>query len=71
VIEFKGDVNNDGTIDVLDFFLAFQISTGVLEVDEDAINRADVDGSGSVSIDDVNNILDHIKGKKIIDGVAI
>jgi hypothetical protein len=71
VIEFKGDVNNDGTIDVLDFFLAFQISTGVLEVDEDAINRADVDGSGSVSIDDANNILDHIKGKKIIDGVAI
>lgn len=71
MIEFKGDVDNNGTIDMVDFFFAFQISTGITEADENTLNRADVDDSGSVSIDDANKILNHIKGKEIIDGVAI
>lgn len=68
--EFIGDVNNDGKITVLDALLATQILAGSY-VDEEATNRADIDSSGDVSIDDVTMILKHLKGEIIISGVVL
>lgn len=44
----KGDVNNDGTIDALDFALVKQHMLGSQYLTGDALKAADVDGSGSV-----------------------
>jgi hypothetical protein len=35
-------------------------------VDADAENRADIDRSGSVSMSDVNAIINHLKGTEVI-----
>jgi hypothetical protein len=65
MIEFLGDVNNDGRITLVDAILALQIASGMY-VDADAENRADIDRSGSVSMSDVNAIINHLKGTEVI-----
>lgn len=66
--QFKGDADNDGKITVLDLPLALKVVSG-LAVDQDTINRLDIDGDGVVTISDVDALYKHINAERIIDGV--
>ena len=66
--QFKGDADNDGKITVLDLPLALKVASG-LAVDQDTIDRLDVDGDGVVTISDVDALYKHINAERIIDGV--
>ena len=58
----KGDVNQDGKVDVSDVNLAVNIILGK-ESRADYISRADMDGNGNVDVSDVNLIVNIILGK--------
>ena len=58
----KGDVNQDGKVDVTDVNLAVNIILGK-ESRADYIARADMDGNGSIDVTDVNLIVNIILGK--------
>lgn len=57
-----GDVNGDGTIDVIDVRLCLQIATGVLEGTPQQREQADVDGDGDVDMDDAEALARSIIG---------
>ncbi|UCE20588.1 MAG: dockerin type I repeat-containing protein [Gemmatimonadota bacterium] len=60
--ERRGDVNNDGAIDVLD---VLAVVRHVLERDPlvgDALDRADCDGNGDIDVLDVLGIVNVILG---------
>jgi len=57
-----GDVNGDGTIDVIDVRLCLQIATGVLEGTPQQREQADVNGDGDVDMDDAEALARSIIG---------
>jgi hypothetical protein len=63
--EFKGDLNNDGRITMVDIPLCLKASAGQF-IDD---GRGDVNSDGSVTIDDVKLLLKHINGEVLFDGV--
>jgi uncharacterized protein (TIGR02145 family) len=63
----KGDVNNDGTINVLDIVSVVNHILGVVVLDEQGISRADCNGSmGSCEGDGVIDIMDALKIVNVI-----
>lgn len=68
MLEFKGDVNNDGKIDVVDVIYCLRLYSG-LEGDTNAKKRADVDNDGSVTLTDLKKIYAHTNCEDLIDGV--
>jgi hypothetical protein len=68
VAQFKGDVNNNGRIDLIDTILILPVATGILG-DEDTLRRSDINGDGVVSTDDIFVLLKHLNGEELIDEV--
>lgn len=66
--QFKGDVNNNGRIDLIDDLLILPVTLGIFG-DEDTIRRADINGDGVVSTDDIFVLLKHLNGEELIDEV--
>ena len=66
--QFKGDLNNDGRITMIDIPICLRAASGMI-IDESVVKRGDVDGDGSTTISDMKLILDHIDGVNLIDGV--
>lgn len=64
-IQFKGDLNNDGRITMLDVPLCLRAASSMF----DDNGRGDVDGDGTTSLEDVKLIMAHLNGKNLIDGV--
>jgi hypothetical protein len=67
-MQFKGDVDNDGRITMLDMPLALKVAAG-LAGDDEMKARLDVDGDGLVTSDDVLALYAHINCETLIDGV--
>lgn len=66
--EFIADTDNDGRITILDVILAYQLASN-LYTDGGALRRTDIDGSGSVSTDEANAIIKHLKGERILNSI--
>ena len=59
-----GDVNNDGTVNVLDIMALIDLvmdNAGTQDMTEDEFNTADVDGNGMINILDVMHLLNMIQ----------
>jgi hypothetical protein len=67
-MQFKGDVDNDGRITMLDMPLALRVVAGLAGDDEMKI-RLDIDGDGLVTTDDVRALYAHINCETLIDEV--
>jgi hypothetical protein len=65
---FLGDVDNDGRITFLDAVGVLQVSAGMISGPY-VKWKADTNGDGVVTADDMNLILQHLSGEKILDGV--
>ncbi|MBQ0121303.1 MAG: SusF/SusE family outer membrane protein [Bacteroidales bacterium] len=57
----KGDINNDGTVDITDANILFNV---VLGIDTTLYPHADVTGDGTVDISDANAVINIILGAK-------
>ena len=71
--QFKGDLNNDGRITMVDVPLLLKASAGQFS-DKVTVNgvvfrRGDVNEDGTTSLNDFLVILDHLNGVNLIDGV--
>jgi len=60
----KGDVNGDGTIDLIDVRMCQQIATGHLEGTLTQRSAADVDRDGDVDEDDVEILSEYVLGMR-------
>jgi len=58
----KGDVDNNGTVDVIDARLCLQIATGVIPGTLEQRAAADVDGDGDVDMSDAQILAEYIIG---------
>jgi len=58
----RGDVDDDGAIDVIDARLCLQIALGVIEGTPEQREQADVDGDGDVDMDDARALARSIIG---------
>ena len=67
-IQFKGDLNNDGRITMIDIPICLRAVSGII-IDESVVKRGDVDGDGTTSVEDVKLIIKHLNGENLIDGV--
>ena len=71
--QFIGDLNNDGRITMADIPLCLMAQAGLFDdsvvVGNVTYRRGDADGDGSTTFNDMELILDHINGVKLIDGV--
>ena len=71
--QFKGDLNNDGRITMIDIPLCLEAVVGQIDdsfiVDGVKYKQGDVNGDGSTTLDDLKLILDHIDGVNLIDEV--
>jgi len=56
----KADVNNDGTVDVIDARLCLQIATGVIPGTVEQRAAADVDVDGDVDMDDAKILSEYV-----------
>ena len=57
-----GDLNGDGTIDLLDVRLCYRIAAGILDVTAEEREAADVTGDGKVDMADVERLANHALG---------
>ncbi len=62
----KGDVNGDGTIDLLDLLPVKRYIMGLQELSESQFSNADINGNGSVELLDYLKIKRHIMGYETI-----
>ena len=67
--QLKGDINNDGKIDLIDAYIGLKASEGGISLDTEEAARADVNENGKVDAADVRWLFQHISGERIIDGV--
>lgn len=67
--QLRGDINNDGKIDVIDMTICLKSVVNSVSLDEGETLRADVNNDGNVSIFDARKLLQHVLGKELIDGV--
>jgi hypothetical protein len=58
----KGDVNNDGNVDALDFALIKKHLLGTGLLTEDGLKAADIDGDGSVDAIDFSRLKQYLLG---------
>ena len=58
----NGDVNGDGTIDLLDVVLCQQIASGLVHGTAAQREAADVNGDGDVDADDVTTLSEYVLG---------
>jgi hypothetical protein len=63
--QFKGDLNDDGRITMIDLPLCIKAASGQI-IDN---GRGDANNDGVTSLTDVPLILKHINGVSLIDGV--
>ncbi len=61
----SGDVNTDGTVNVIDVIGAVNHILGTLVLDDDGICRTDCDMNGVINILDVLGMVNHILGLSI------
>ena len=67
--QLKGDINNDGRINMIDVYLTLRaVSDSSLFYPEE-LERADVNSDGSVTAIDARTILKHISATNLIDEV--
>lgn len=71
--QFKGDLNNDGRITMIDIPLCLKASAGQfpdsVTVDGVIFKRGDINNDGATTTADIPLILDHINGVNLIDEV--
>lgn len=63
--QFKGDLNNDGRITMIDIPLCLKASSGQFADN----GRGDINNDGATTLADIPLILDHINGVNLIDEV--
>lgn len=63
----KGDVNNDGSINVTDISLTAAHVKGSVPLSEDCASRAEVNGDGEINVADISLLAAHVKGIKAIE----
>ncbi len=68
-MQFKGDIDNDGKINMLDAILSLKAVSEEIALDEEATSRGDVNNDGKVSLIDTRAIIKHICGTELIDEV--
>ena len=61
-VEAKGNVNGDGTVDILDVRLCLQIALGVIDGTPEQREQADVDSDGDVDLTDAQILAEFIIG---------
>lgn len=61
-----GDINGDNKITVEDYELIFQYKSGAVELDAEALKRADADGDGTVTLNDALAIQNYVNAEEII-----
>jgi len=57
---FRGDVNGDGVVNVLDVVATVRHILGIHTLESDAQHRADCNGDGEVNVVDVSGIVNVI-----------
>jgi uncharacterized repeat protein (TIGR01451 family) len=57
-----GDPNRDGSVDIIDARICLQIATGAIAGTQDEIDACDLDGDGSVSVDEAEQIAEFAIG---------
>ena len=67
--QLKGDINNDGEIDMVDAYLTLRAVTDSSLFSPEELERADVNSDGNVSSLDARTILQHISATILIDEV--
>ena len=67
--QLRGDINNDGKIDVIDMNICLKAVLDSSLLDSSEALRADANNDGKVSIADPRKLLKHITGTELIDGV--
>ena len=67
--QLKGDINNDGKIDMVDAYLTLRAVTDSSLFSPEELERADVNSNGSVTSVDARTIFQHISATNLIDGV--
>ena len=67
--QLKGDINNDGKIDMVDTYLALRAVSDSSLFSPEELARADINSDGSVSLVDARTILQHISVTNLIDEV--
>lgn len=67
--QLKGDINNDGKIDMVDAYLTLRAVTDSSLLSPEELERADVNSDGSVTAVDARTILQHNSAMILIDGV--
>ena len=77
-VRLKGDLNEDGRLDLVDFFsLVDALSTGAGGLDRLDLNRYDLDGDGALGIADVRTLIAHLpaagadKAAAALDRIAL
>lgn len=71
--QFKGDLNNDGRITMIDVPLLIKAAAGTF-LDTVIVNgvtfrKGDLNNDGSTTLNDVSLIIDHLNGVNLIDEV--
>ena len=59
-----GDVNGDGTVNVMDISKLAAHIKGIRSLTDDELARSEVNGDGTVNVMDISRIAAHVKGKK-------
>jgi len=62
-IEYVGDVNSDSVIDAYDLVLMKRHVAGITKLEGTAFENADIDDSGEIDNDDVNQLSDYLLGR--------
>lgn len=60
----RGDINQDGVIDVRDLILLIRHLTGESPLTGAALQAADVNGDGQVNVQDVIRLIQHLTGER-------
>lgn len=60
----RGDINQDGTINVQDLILLIRHLTGESPLTGAALQAADVNGDGQVNVQDVVRLIQHLTGER-------
>ena len=64
----KGDINDDGKIDLIDLMMCLNHVGGKEKLEEEQLERADISNDGEVNLVDLMRLLNHVGGKAILNG---
>lgn len=67
-IKRKGDINNDGKIDVVDLAMITSHLRNIRKMTPDQIQRADINGDGTIDVVDLAMITSHLRNIRKIQG---